>query len=113
VNGCKTTLNGCKTFNGCKATLIFADRRSPQFGSEREVRRDTRKKSFAQTLFSSRTHPSSSLRSLSPSHASLDLQALPCACVVVVVVVVAAEEEEEEEEELHGLETATRTTNPQ
>jgi hypothetical protein len=33
---------------------------------------------------------------------------LPCACVVVVVVA-----EEEEEEELHGLETATRTTNPQ
>ncbi len=74
------------------------------------MRRDTRKKSFAQTFFSSRTHPSSSLCSLSPSHASLDLQALPCACVVVVVV---AEEEEEEEEELHGLETATRTTNPQ
>jgi hypothetical protein len=37
---------------------------------------------------------------------------LPCACVVVVVVA-AEEEEEEEEEELHGLETATRTTNPQ
>jgi hypothetical protein len=35
---------------------------------------------------------------------------LPCACVVVVA---AEEEEEEEEEELHGLETATRTTNPQ
>jgi hypothetical protein len=33
---------------------------------------------------------------------------LPSACFVVV-----AEEEEEEEEEVHGLETATRTTNPQ
>jgi hypothetical protein len=32
---------------------------------------------------------------------------LPCACVVVVVAA------EEEEEELHGLEMATRTTNPQ